>query len=52
MELIEFRMQESATGQTVARAAAWEMEAYVERWGEPAVGLVELEVRPTCAARG
>ena len=52
VELIEFRVQESATGQTVARAAAWEMEAYVERWGEPAVGLVELEVRPDLRRQG
>jgi ribosomal protein S18 acetylase RimI-like enzyme len=44
VELIEFRLMDSITNQSVACASAWEMEGYSWRWGLPAVGLMSLVV--------
>jgi ribosomal protein S18 acetylase RimI-like enzyme len=45
LELIDFHLEEKVTGQEVARASLWDMEGYSRCWNEPALGLVEVEVR-------
>jgi ribosomal protein S18 acetylase RimI-like enzyme len=45
LELLEFRLKERATAQTVARATVWEMEGFSQRRNEAAVGIVDVEVR-------
>lgn len=44
IELYEFRLQDKLTGRNAARALLWEMETYVPRWNEHAVGIIELVV--------
>jgi ribosomal protein S18 acetylase RimI-like enzyme len=46
LELHDFRLEEKATGQPLARATVWEMEGFSRAWNEPSVGLVEVEVAP------
>lgn len=45
LELLEFRLKEKATAQTVARAAVWEMDSFTRRRNEASVGLFHLEVQ-------
>jgi ribosomal protein S18 acetylase RimI-like enzyme len=46
LELIEFRLEDQQTRQVAARVRAWEMEGFSWRWNLPAVGLVDIWVRP------
>jgi ribosomal protein S18 acetylase RimI-like enzyme len=46
LELIEFRLEDQQTRQVAARVRAWEMEGFSYRWNLPAVGLVDIWVRP------
>jgi ribosomal protein S18 acetylase RimI-like enzyme len=52
VEPIEFRMQDAATGQAVARAKIWEMEGFSWRWGLPSVGLLDLFVEENVRRQG
>jgi ribosomal protein S18 acetylase RimI-like enzyme len=52
VELIDFLLEEKATGQAVARATVWEMEGFSQRWNESAIGLVDLEVRTDLRRQG
>src|SRR5262249_19782164 len=52
LELIDFHLEEKVTGQAVARASVWDMEGFSRCWNEPALGLVELEVRPDLRRQG
>jgi ribosomal protein S18 acetylase RimI-like enzyme len=52
LELIDFRLEEKVNGNVAARLSVWEMEGYGRLWGESAVGLVELEVRPDLRRQG
>jgi ribosomal protein S18 acetylase RimI-like enzyme len=52
IEMLEFRLTETATGDSVARAEVWEMEGFSWRWSLPAVGLVELIVREDMRRQG
>jgi ribosomal protein S18 acetylase RimI-like enzyme len=52
IELLEYRLRDRTTGLAVARARLWEMETYVERWNQPAVGIVDLDVMPDLRRRG
>jgi GNAT superfamily N-acetyltransferase len=52
VELIEFRLVETATNHTVAAAAAWEMEGFSWRWGLPAVGVLSLMVEESRRRQG
>jgi ribosomal protein S18 acetylase RimI-like enzyme len=44
IELHEYRLQEKLTGRTAARALMWEMETYINRWGEHAIGISDIIV--------
>lgn len=46
IETVEVRMEEKLTGRVVARTRVWDMEGFSWRWGQPAVGILTVEVRP------
>jgi ribosomal protein S18 acetylase RimI-like enzyme len=52
IELLDAVLREKTTGQEVARASAWEMVGFCQRWGVPAVGIVDLQVRPELRRQG
>jgi ribosomal protein S18 acetylase RimI-like enzyme len=52
IELLDAVLRDKTTGQEVARASAWEMVGFCQRWGVPAVGIVDLRVRPELRRQG
>jgi ribosomal protein S18 acetylase RimI-like enzyme len=52
LELLEFRVVATLSGHVVAVAQAWEMEGFSWRWGMPAVGILDLEVRQDLRRQG
>jgi ribosomal protein S18 acetylase RimI-like enzyme len=52
VEPVEFRLQETGTGQPAARARIWEMEGFSWRWGAPSVGLIDLSVEEGLRRQG
>ncbi|MBY0526784.1 MAG: GNAT family N-acetyltransferase [Gemmataceae bacterium] len=52
VEPVEFRLEEKLTGKAVARASAWEMESFSCTWNQPAVGLLNIEVRDDLRRQG
>jgi GNAT superfamily N-acetyltransferase len=52
IELVEYRLQEKATGRTAARATLWEMDTFSQQWNEHAVGVMDLEVAPEQRRQG
>jgi ribosomal protein S18 acetylase RimI-like enzyme len=52
LEPFEFRLDDKATGQTAARALFWEMTDYGWRWGAPAAGVIEVQVRNDLRRQG
>ncbi len=52
IELLDVLLREKANGQVAARAAAWEMLGFCQRWGAPAVGIIDLEVRESLRRQG
>jgi hypothetical protein len=49
---VRFQLVPKAGGQPVASATFWDMEPLASGWGVRAMGMVELEVLPACAAYG
>jgi ribosomal protein S18 acetylase RimI-like enzyme len=53
LELMELVLEDRDAGRPVARAVVWEMtDTFSPRWGEHAVGLVEVEVPPDLRRQG
>jgi ribosomal protein S18 acetylase RimI-like enzyme len=52
VEPVEFRLEEKMSGKPVARATAWEMEAFSCTWNQPAVGILEVQVREDLRRQG
>jgi len=52
IEPVEFRLEEKTTGKMVARATAWEMEAFSCSWNQPAVGILDVQVRDDLRRQG
>jgi ribosomal protein S18 acetylase RimI-like enzyme len=52
LEPFEFRLDDRATGQTAARALFWEMTDYGWRWGAPAAGVIDVQVRNDLRRQG
>jgi ribosomal protein S18 acetylase RimI-like enzyme len=48
----EFRLDDKQTGQTAARALFWEMKDFGWRWGTPAAGIVDVQVRSELRRQG
>jgi ribosomal protein S18 acetylase RimI-like enzyme len=51
-DVIDFALEEKATGGVCARAGVWEMEGYTRRWNQAAVGLLEVDVRAGLRRQG
>jgi ribosomal protein S18 acetylase RimI-like enzyme len=45
LEMLEFQLQENATGKAVARAKVWDMEHFSWRWHQPSAGIIDLYVQ-------
>jgi ribosomal protein S18 acetylase RimI-like enzyme len=52
LEPHEFRLDDRATGQMAARALYWEMTDYGWRWGAPAAGILDVQVRNDLRRQG
>jgi ribosomal protein S18 acetylase RimI-like enzyme len=52
VEALEFRLDERATGKVAARLAVWDMEGFWQRWNQPVLGIIELEVREDLRRQG
>src|SRR5262249_28882778 len=52
IEPVEFRLEEKVSGKPVARATAWEMEAFSCTWNQPAVGILDVQVREDLRRQG
>lgn len=52
VEPVEFRLEEKITGKTIARLIAWEMEVFSCTWNQPAVGILEIQVRDDVRRQG
>jgi ribosomal protein S18 acetylase RimI-like enzyme len=52
IELLDVLLRDKATGEVAARAAAWEMLGFCQRWGAPAVGIIDLQVREDLRRQG
>jgi ribosomal protein S18 acetylase RimI-like enzyme len=52
IELLDAILRDKTTGQEVARASAWEMVGFCQRWGVPTVGIVDLQVHPELRRQG
>ena len=51
-EPVEFRLEEKSSKMPAARAVLWEMESYSARWGCPAAGLLDVQVRGELRRQG
>jgi ribosomal protein S18 acetylase RimI-like enzyme len=52
VEMLEFHLEDRATGTVVAQVGAWEMQGFGQRWNESAVGLTSIQVRPELRRQG
>jgi ribosomal protein S18 acetylase RimI-like enzyme len=52
LEILQLELQDRATGAVVALAHAWDMDLFGWRWHEPAVGIMDVEVREDLRGRG
>jgi ribosomal protein S18 acetylase RimI-like enzyme len=52
IEIVDFRLEEKGTGQVVSRTSVWEMDGFSWRWNQPAVGVIDIEVREDLRRQG
>lgn len=52
LEPSDFRLDDRHSGQTVARALFWEMKEFGWRWGGPAAGIIDVQVRSEMRRQG
>lgn len=52
LEPIEFVVEDREKNEIVGRALIWEMEGFSHRWGKPAIGLLNFEVRDDYRGQG
>jgi len=52
LEPFEFRLDDRGSGQTAAKGMFWEMTDFGWRWGAPAVGILEVQVRNDLRRQG
>ena len=52
IEMVDFRLEEKNTGHVVAHTSVWEMDGFSWRWNQPAVGILETEVREELRRQG
>lgn len=52
LEPVELRMTDKLTGLPAARVVVWELEGFGWRWGHPAAGILDMQVRPDLRRNG
>jgi ribosomal protein S18 acetylase RimI-like enzyme len=52
IEVLDVLLRDKVSGTVAARAAAWEMLGFCQRWGAPAVGIMDLDVSPALRRQG
>ncbi|MCI0701652.1 MAG: GNAT family N-acetyltransferase [Planctomycetia bacterium] len=52
LDPVEFRMVDKLTNFIAARAVVWELEGYGWRWGFPAAGILDIQVREDLRRQG
>lgn len=52
LEPIEFVVEDRAKKELVGRALVWEMEAFGQRWGKPALGILDFTIRDDYRGQG
>jgi ribosomal protein S18 acetylase RimI-like enzyme len=52
LEPLDFKLRETAGGGVVAHAVVYEMEGFSWRWNQPAVGLLDVQVREDLRRQG
>jgi ribosomal protein S18 acetylase RimI-like enzyme len=52
VEPVEFRLEDKSTGTVKCRTLMWEMEGFTNRWGAPAVGLLDYQTDPASRRLG
>jgi ribosomal protein S18 acetylase RimI-like enzyme len=52
IELVDFRLEEKSTGNVAARTSVWEMDGFSWRWNQPAVGVLDAEVKEDLRRQG
>jgi ribosomal protein S18 acetylase RimI-like enzyme len=52
LEPIEFAVEDRAKSELVGRALVWEMESFGQRWGKPAIGILNLSLREDHRGQG
>ncbi len=52
VELYEYRLQDKLTGRTAARTLLWEMETYMPRWNEHAIGITDIVIAAELRRQG
>jgi ribosomal protein S18 acetylase RimI-like enzyme len=52
LEVHEFRLEDKQSGEVAARAGAWEMQGFSQRWNEAVVGLVDVQVKAELRRQG
>jgi ribosomal protein S18 acetylase RimI-like enzyme len=52
VETVEFFLEDKTTTEVAARTSVWEMDGFSWRWNQPAVGILDLEVRENLRRQG
>jgi ribosomal protein S18 acetylase RimI-like enzyme len=52
VELLDVLLRDKSNGEVAARAVAWEMLGFCQRWGSPAVGIIDFVVRENLRRQG
>jgi ribosomal protein S18 acetylase RimI-like enzyme len=52
IELLDILLRDKVSHEVMARAAAWEMLGFCQRWNAPAVGIIDLEVNADLRRQG
>jgi ribosomal protein S18 acetylase RimI-like enzyme len=52
VELVEFRLFDKTLNQVAAQTLVWEMDLFSWRWNQPAVGMLDIQVREDSRRQG
>ena len=52
VEAVEYRLQDKVTHGVPARMVLWDMDTFSLHWGQPCVGLIDLQVLPSARRLG
>ncbi len=52
IEVADFRLEEKGTNTESGRLSVWEMEHFGARWGQSAIGILDIQIDPALRRRG